>query len=229
LKINIRAGSLIYYMNVSILIFILVIAIFFTVRWGAAAVSHEIAMYHFHTWNKHAVQPDTNEWERTQKLIAGAIELDPANADYLNDQGRFYEYSADRMMQSQTMHVFLLIKAVDSFRLASQLRPAWPVSWANLAMVKSKLGTIDDEFKLAIGNAMTHGKAYPAIYVPVTEAAISQWRFLSATLKAKVLYQIKVGLESSVKSDVLAIIRAHKMCLEIEGQGLSLGNQCYGQ
>ncbi len=186
-------------------------------------------MYYFHRWQSYDVQPDADEWERAQKLMAWSLRLDASNAGYTNDQGRLYEYTANRLTKSETRRIFLLIKAAANFRLASSLRPTWPVAWANLALVKSALGSSDEEFSQAIGNAMRLGKAYPVIYVPVIEAAISQWQQLSNQLRSRVLYQIKIALGSKVRLDILNVIREHKMCVALEQQGLSMGSDCYEQ
>jgi len=225
LKVDSIFGVKILFANMLTAIYMLIlgVALLFSLRWGVAAVSHEISMYYFHSWSKQGVLPDTDEWERSKKMMVLSVELDSANAEYINDQGRFYLFTADKLLQSETSYDFLLIKAVSNFRLASKLRPMWPDAWVNLSLAKAKLGIIDDEFNQAIANAMARGMASPVIYSAVIELAISQWHKLPAQLKAKVIYQIKVGLENNMKYDVLEVIKAQGLCLELEQEGLSGG------
>jgi len=201
---------------------ILVTGLFFSVKWGMAAVSHEIAMYYLHSWDKKGHPSDMEGWDRSQKVMAFSIMLDSRNAGYVNDQGRFYEYAAKSSMWREEERDSFLVKAASSFRLATKLRPIWPIAWANLALAKSELGIVDDEYNRALTNAMRQGRAYPVIYEPIVKSAILSWPNLSEELKKKVIYQLKVALDSSAKSDVLAVIKAHTMCLEFERQGLSL-------
>jgi len=206
--------------------FILVVSTCFAVKWWAAAVSHEVAMYYVRDWNKNEVFPNGDEWKRTQKLMQWSVKFDSCNAQYISDRGRFYEFMADTAQQAPTKR-FWLIRAINDFRSASQLRPTWAVFWMNMAMAKSKLGAIDAEFELAMSNALKFGKAYPAIYVPMTEVVSSCWGLLSVQLKDKVAYQMKAALESNMKVEVLKVIKAHKMCLMLEQQGVPINHHCY--
>ena len=189
----------------------LLLCIFFAGKWGVAAISHDIAMNHLYSWQKLKKIADEEMWTEVEWALQLATSIDEANADYHNDLGRLYEYTASTNMFTDRKNSELRHRALYSFRKSLELRPDWPVAWANLALIKYSLQNIDDEFEKALTTAVQQGVALSDVQKIVTEAGIANWQVLSKHTRQSVLLAIHGGLTNKNKHFVISTMEHYNM------------------
>ena len=194
-----------------VLLTILLLSLFFSGRWGVAAAGHTFAMWHFNDWQKSKESPDVRTWKWVHEAIHWSVKLDPDNAEYRNDIGRLYEYSATSMIEHPSQAAPLLDISLSFIRDSVRLRPSWALAWANLALIKHRVGKIDNEFALAMQRAMLLGKAVPSVQQIVAEAGIANWSALSVEMRRQVLNNIHHGLNSLNQRMIMKIIVGYQM------------------
>ena len=135
--------------------------IFHATKIALADISHYPLKY-FIEKLKPTELPDLKILEKLQEKIQYSIDLRPNSAEYLEYIGRIYYLKALRQQRAASFEI--RSKAQNSFRLAlnahikaTKLRPKWPYSWANLALIKSHLKEFDQQFLNAIDLAIKNG------------------------------------------------------------------------
>jgi hypothetical protein len=189
----------------------LITGVFFAGKWGVAAAGHTFAMWHFEGWQKSGDKPDVRTWKWVHEAMHWSVKLDPDNAEYSNDMGRLYEYSAIKMIEHDSQIQPLLAISLNFFRDTVRLRPSWALAWANLALLKHRTGAIDEEFSLAMDRAMQLGSAVPMVQQIIAEAGVANWRSLTVGMRRKVLLNIHNGLGSLRARQIVAMIAHYGM------------------
>jgi len=192
-------------------ILMFVIALFCAAKWGLASAGHAFAMWHFSSWQKSNEVPDVRTWKWVHEAMYWSVKLDPDHAEYRNDMARLYEFTAVRMVEHETQVEPLLEISLSYVRDAVRLRPSWALAWANLSLLKYRLGRIDKEFAFALNRAMELGAAVPAVQQIVAETGIANWRELSVSMRKKVLQNIHGGLGSLRKREIVSIMDHYNM------------------
>ncbi|MBL4653762.1 MAG: hypothetical protein JKY53_13005 [Flavobacteriales bacterium] len=194
-----------------LLLAVLVVALFLSMRWGVAAVSHSLAMNQFKSWQKHTKTPSENSWQWTYDAMQLAVDWDSSNAEYHNDLGRFYEFTAEVVPYTKLAKLVWYEKAVHSIRVATEVNPSWAIAWANLALFKHKAGQMDKEFDVAINQALLLGESLEPVRVIMAEVAVARWSELSLVLRYKMLDNLQSVLRTRQKNHVLNIILNYQM------------------
>ena len=192
-------------------ILLFIFALFFAGKWGVASVGHSFAMWHIDDWWKSGDVPDVRTWKWVHESMRWSLKLDPGNAEYNNDMGRLYEYTAIRMVEHDSQIQPLLEISLSFFQQATRLRPAWATAWANLALLKHRVGSIDVEFERALGRAIQLGGALPSVQRIVAEAGVAHWRYLSVAMRRQVLGNIHTGLGSLQRRAIVSTIAYYRM------------------
>lgn len=209
---SLASGSSYSKVFTSILILCLLTAMFYAAKWGIASAGHSFAMWHFNGWQKpDAALPDVRTWKWVHEAMNWSLELDTNNAEYRNDIGRLYEYSALKMIEHPSQTLPLLDISLSFFRDSVRLRPSWALAWANLALLKHRTGAIDDEFAFAMGRAMQLGAAVPSVQLIIAEVGIANWEKISVAMRRQVLDNIHYGLNSLRSHKIKEIIIAYRM------------------
>jgi len=194
-----------------ILLLSLFVALFYTGKWGFASAEHSFAMWYFDGWQKSAKAPDVRTWKWVDEAMRWSLKLDPDNAEYCNDMGRLYAYKAMNMVEYDSQIQPLLAISLSFFGRATRLSPAWAIAWANLALLKHRMGSIDTEFYQAMDRAMLLGAGLPSVQRVVAEAGIAHWRKLPVAMRRKVLHNIHVGLGSQQQRAIVSSIAYYRM------------------
>jgi len=192
-------------------ILMLVIALVCAAKWGIASAGHTFSMWHFTSWQKSNQTPDVRMWKWVHEAMYWSVQLDPDNAEYRNDMGRLYEFTAIKMSEHDSQVKPLLEISLSFFRDAVRRRPSWARAWANLTLTKHRLGNIDAEFMFALDRSIKLGPAVPAVQQIIAETGIANWRKLSVPMRKEVLKNIHGGLGSLRKNQIVSIMDHYNM------------------
>ncbi len=80
---------------------------------------------------------------------------------------------------------------LDLYRKAILLRPAWPYSWAEFAMVKARIPELDGEFESALERAMTLGPWEYDVQIMVARLGFHFRGWLSPEIENKLEHNLK--------------------------------------
>jgi len=186
------------------------IALFYAGKWGVAAIGHTFSLWQFNSWQEQG-PPDERTWKWVHESMVWSIRLDANNAEYRNDMGRLYEYTATRMTEHPSQMTPLLKISLSYFRDASRLRPAWPLAWVNIALIKDRINIIDSEFFLALDRSLALGPSTPVVQQIIAEVGIYNWHALNIPLRTRVLKNIRDGLVSRNRAQIGRVVDRHGM------------------
>lgn len=165
----------------------------------------------FVIWRKQkTVAPD--EWQRIHQRLLKAASLQPANADYQLQLGQLFNYrwmtgarqGSDKRKDVET--------ALDYYRSAVAKRAIWGRAWAHLLSAKARLNELDEEFALALDNAVEFGPWEPPVQLIVSDAAFRHWVELSEGQQQKIRANTLRGLKSVTGGQtrrMIQLIRLH--------------------
>lgn len=78
-------------------------------------------------------------------------------------------------------------KALDLHQYAASLRPSWPYSWANIALMQAWLGRFDAQWHQALSRAEQRGPWEVGVNLALAEAGFLGWSQLAVPVKQQVL------------------------------------------
>ncbi len=190
---------------------VLISALLYAGKWGLASAGHTFSMWHFSDWQKSGKIPDVRTWKWVHEAMYWSLKLDPNNAEYSNDMGRLYAFTAENMTEHESQKEPLLEISLSFFRDAVRLRPSWDRAWANLALIQYRRGIFNAELVFFLNRAMTLGGGVPAVQQIVAEVGVANWRKLPVEMRWKVLNNIHNGLHSLNGRGIRRIIKAYGM------------------
>ena len=172
-------------------------------------------------WQNQQKSPTPEELQKALINIRSAIHWSPKNGEYHDIEGLLLYYQALNQHTQQNTAAFtdLTQHALNSFRIASELRPHWPYSYANIAMMKSALNQYDDEFSDAITQATRFGPWENAVNVTVTVAGFAGWHKLTEQTRRLVIENTERGLNRNtkrIKQQLTAINKLNLACIHIQ-------------
>jgi hypothetical protein len=105
-------------------------------------------------WSAKDVRPDFESWLAVRDDLARAVQLEPRDPRSLEGLGVLH---AGRDAPVGNDRSGFQEQARDYLRRAAATRPTSPYTWANLALVKYRLGETDGEFRNALRQAVNYG------------------------------------------------------------------------
>ena len=105
--------------------------------------------------------PELAEWERAKGALDSALRLDATNPTYHHRMGRLYHIG---MGLDPAQSAAFADLASAHFLSSLDVRPAWPLTWAGVALLKADLRQFDDEFSNAVLNATRYGPWEPGVH-----------------------------------------------------------------
>lgn len=159
------------------------------------------------TWAREGEVSSLAEWESAQGELTFAMKLLSDSSEQYGLAGMLHEWRffvADSPIDTEADIIRIRQNAIDSYRRAAELRPAWPLGWAELARQKAMLGQDDAEFSLALQRALTLGPYEESVAVLVADIATFAWPSIAADpeLQEMILASLARGF-SSTNEDVL--------------------------
>lgn len=144
-------------------------------REGWSSVLREGVQATVYQWATEQAPINSANLTRTEDFLQQALALTPNDPELLLASGALYWWRAWREGGGASMN-----KALDGYRRAIALRPAWPDGWLYLAHLKYSAAQWDDEFQLAYARAWTLGPWRKRVVWDGIELGFNAWSRLSA-------------------------------------------------
>lgn len=169
------------------------VGIYHAFRLAMADIAGHQAGYALNSWEKARTPPASDQAERALAQITSALSWTPDNPVLLERKALILMSSASG---SVTLGEFreATEEGILLYRHAVQLRPRWPHTWANLALLKAYRQEFDAEFVEALANAVHYGPWEPSIHRVITEVGMMGWPVLDAETRQHVADNIHRGL-----------------------------------
>jgi hypothetical protein len=129
-------------------------------RWMLADVSYTRVMSTLDTWRDNGAVTSLEDWELSRLQVDKLIAQQPDDPDFYRLLGLLHEWRSFAVNGEEITFNEILAsrrQAVEAYRQAARLRPAQPDGWTHLARLKILSGERDEEFRLALGNAINQG------------------------------------------------------------------------
>lgn len=125
---------------------IVIVGLFNALRFGLASAEYHQAKDIMETWHVEQKVSSAQSYQEAASAVATAKFLHSSNPLYLDLAGELNEWAAIAGADlSQQDPASSLQTAKEYYLEASKARPLWPVTWANLAMIKWRLQEFDEE------------------------------------------------------------------------------------
>lgn len=173
----------------------LIYMIYIAGSWGVADVYARPAMSVLEKWRAGKIKLNGQDWDEIQANLSKALQHDPDNPD-------IHEYLALALegalgAQSATDEEVISSRkaAYSHYKKSIAVRPTWPYAWVNLALVKYRLGEIDDEFFNAYKKAEQLGPWEPGVQKIIIEIGLHGWARFSQQDRLSTLDMISRAME----------------------------------
>lgn len=140
-------------------------------------------------WEKSPSTINLVQWQAAENYLQSALMFSPGHPDYLESLGRLYSWRLFVPPESGAKHGEPQEQALSGLAYYWQAvneRPYRSSTWAELALLKSQLGQIDDEFWLAFQNADRLGPYEKPTLLNLLNAGLGAFKQLSWEQRAEV-------------------------------------------
>ncbi|NND43879.1 MAG: hypothetical protein HKN58_01050 [Xanthomonadales bacterium] len=155
-------------------------------RWGVASLD---------TWQASRVLEQlltAREFDadRAALLERGLGFLDDAerragpHPDVHDRRGQMYYWAAMNQADAGLERGQMLERAAEEYRASLALRPMWPYTWANLAVVKAEAGIFDREFRTAVRRTVETGPWEPGVQLQLIRVDFAEQQRLDRQSRA---------------------------------------------
>jgi len=209
--------------------------IVFITKLGIADIHAHQSYRTLKAWQLSPFDMSDNEWDEIQHNLERAREFDPENPELLMASGLAYEgrfaYDAVQYPQAREDRE----KALAYYRQSVKLRPSWPYGWIDLALVKYRLGELNQEFYDALAISAELGPWEPGVQRVIIDIGLHGWDHINDDAHTLVIDTIKKAVIHSNRQHVNSIISLLKKyntlyyaCLSADDDPY-LTNICKGQ
>ena len=162
-----------------LLVFLVLCAcVVLSTRWLVGDVNHYSVVPVMDVWNEQGAVTSLDEWEGVNRTLEFSQKLDASEPEYYRLQGLAYDWRGFAIEGEEIAAGDLMAarrNALEAYREMAHNRPADPASWAHLARLKILAGERDEEFRLALGNALVLGENRAAVIEEVAYAVSLGW------------------------------------------------------
>jgi len=149
-------------------------------------------------WSSRKEEPQQQAWNIARNAIDRAIYWHPvANPNLFITRGRIYDWRYYRKSIGDPIATESRLLALADYRRATQLQPTWPYTWVDIALVKVRLGVVDQETLDSLENALSTGPWRPDVLLKIVETGLLAWDMLPLRGKNIVTKSIDRGLVST--------------------------------
>jgi len=157
---------------------VLGICVVLSTRWLVGDVNHYSVIPVMDAWNEQGAVSSLDEWEGVNRTLEFSQRLDASEPEYYRLQGLAYDWRGFAIEGEEIAAGDLMAarrNALGVYREMAYKRPADPAGWAHLARLKIMAGERDDEFRLAVRNALVLGENREAVIEEVAYAVSLGW------------------------------------------------------
>lgn len=140
--------------------FIAIFGIWNAVRFGAASLDYYYVRNVIEKWQVSGAEQQQSDYVSAKDAINAAERLHFSHPLYADLSGQITEWGVVAGFETPND----LSDAKTDYLRAVSLRPAWPVTWASLAMIKWRLNEFDDEMLGYIHQADKLGPQTPEVH-----------------------------------------------------------------
>jgi len=162
---------------------------------GLADAAYVSARHAMGQWARSEAAPGPAEWRSVRDALQAARDREPDNPLFVEEMGRLYELRARGLDPRQPVVEAFLGRALEEFRTAARMRPASPTAWANIALVKFRLGALDTEFTAAAERAARLGPWEPGVQRRLSEIGVNAWSKLNPAGRRLTMAAAERGLQ----------------------------------
>lgn len=162
-----------------ILLSTLPLVIYWVAQRGLADVVAQEPRYQIERWRAGKWVPDQFKLDAMQAELNKARGLDPNNPNLLEDLGRFHAVRVERGQAYDPEVRAMRQQALARFRQALERRPTSGHAYVNVALMKYRLGEIDQEFSESLQQAMRRSPWEPQVQLIGIELGLAAWQALA--------------------------------------------------
>jgi len=148
-------------------------------RRGLSDVVAQEPRYEIDRWRSGKLAPDTIRINAIQAELYKARDLNPGNPNLFEDLGRFHAVRVERGHAYDMAVRESRQQSLTWFRQALERRPTSGHAYANVALMKFRLGEIDQEFSGALEQALLRTPWEPQVQLIAIELGLASWQALS--------------------------------------------------
>ena len=174
--------------------------------WGLADIYARSSITVLDKWRYGKKILNSDDWDKLRADLSYALEYDPDNPNIhqylaLALEGR-YANTAPKNKEAMSSRR----EAYAHYKKAISLRPTWPYTWMNLALVKYRLGETDDEFYHALHKADELGPWEPGVQHVIVDIGLHHWNSLSRDERKFVLSIIDKSLKHTARKHSIDVL-----------------------
>ena len=181
-----RLGSYVVIVLLSTLPFV----IYWAAQRGLADVVAQEPRYQIERWRAGKWVPDVLKLDVMQAELNKARVLDPNNPNLLEDIGRFHAVRVERGQAYDPEVRAMRQQALARFRQALERRPTSGHAYVNVALMKYRLGEIDQEFSESLQEAMRRSPWEPQVQLIGIELGLAAWQALADSTRETLKHAI---------------------------------------
>lgn len=192
---------------------LLVYAICIAFNQMSAAMHYYKAKNRLDNWVAQGKVTNEAAYQEGKSAAESAVSLSNTNPLYLDILADVYQWGLYQQLEPDSADVTKRAQAL--YHKSLQYRPGWPVTWANLALLKWRMKELDNEFRFYLERADTLGISQPEVHLLFTELGFATYQArhpLYTEYQAKIkhrLYQALLTPQSREKA--IALIEKYEM------------------
>ncbi|WP_299200254.1 hypothetical protein [uncultured Amphritea sp.] len=181
------------------------------VKWGLADLNAYTTRHEVSKWESENRLPVPEELTKARVAIETALNWSRA-PEYYDYLGRLHHYNA-LISDNPLLKSTALQEALVSYRHSNSLRPQWPYTQANIALIKAKSGEFDQEYQHMIRQSVSSGPWENGVNIALTEAGLLGWLSLNMDERKMIIDNIRRGIRRNPDHIKVILNRYNKRSL----------------
>lgn len=156
---------------------------YFAGQRGLADVMAQEPRYEMERWRSGKFVPDATRRNAMLVALNEARNLDPQNPTLLEELALFHAMRVDGRYNHDAWVREARQQSLTGFRQALEQRSTSGQGWFNVALMKFRLGEIDQEFSQSLLQAMRRSPWEPTVQLHAIELGLANWQNLADPLR----------------------------------------------